>query len=307
MKIHFIPCILALALMLAFGSCQQVTDQKTNSGQVLATTNIIASSLKQVIGEELEVIALMNAETDPHSYEASPSDFQAVNSADVIVSNGLHLEGKFHETLVKAAKTNGTNLIMMSDGLNSSQIIFEDQTVADPHIWFNVMNWYGCLEYTVHKLAERYPEHKAKWETKLQETKTEYQKMDQYVKQSMQQIHDTSRYLVTAHDAFSYYAECYGIKILPLQGRNTTSEPSAKDAVELSNFIAEHYIKAIFVESTVNKKFIQSIQESVEEKGHSVQIGGQLYSDACGPEGTPEAAYLGMIKFNTDLITNALK
>lgn len=306
MKTHFLTLSVAL-ILLAFGSCQKTAQQTENSGKILVTTNIIASSLKQVVGEDLEVIALMNAETDPHAYEASPSDFQAVNSADIIVSNGLHLEGKFHETLQKAAKTNGTHLIMMSDGLDQSQLIFEDQTVADPHIWFDVMNWYKCLEYSVNQLAKSYPNHKDKWVSKLKETEAEYLKMNEYIKKSMLQIHDTSRYLVTAHDAFSYYSACYDIKILPLQGRNTTSEPSAKDAVVLSDFIAQHYIKAIFVESTVNKKFIQSIQESVQEKGHSVLIGGQLYSDACGPEGTPEAEYLGMIKYNTDIITNALK
>ncbi len=113
--------------------------------------------------------------------------------------------------------------------------------------------------------------------------------------------------MITAHDAFSYFARDYGFEVKGIQGISTESEASTKDIADLANFITEHHIKAIFSESSVPPKNIQALQEAVKAKGHEVIIGGELFSDSLGDEGTLEGTYLGMMKYNIDTVVDALK
>jgi manganese/zinc/iron transport system substrate-binding protein len=112
--------------------------------------------------------------------------------------------------------------------------------------------------------------------------------------------------LITAHDAFGYYGEQYGIEVRGLQGMSTATEATAGDIQALAEFIAEREIPAIFVESSVPPATIEAVQEAVRDRGFDVVIGGQLYSDAMGAAGTPEGTYLGMVRYNTDTIVKAL-
>lgn len=304
MKNRSFIIITLLVATLALLSCEPSNNNKSET--IVVTTNIIGNSIKEIVKNDVPIITLMNSEIDPHSYDASPNDYKQISNAKVVISNGLHLEGKIHEALLNTRKSGG-NLILMSDGLEKASIITEEEGVNDPHIWFDVLNWYDCVSHATEELIKIYPEHEQSWNSRLDSLKAVYTDLDSEVKLKISSIPEESRYLVTAHDAFSYYSKAYGIKIKPLQGRNTNDEPSAKDIVDLSNFIIEKDIKAIFVESTVNQSFINSIVEAVKNKGGNVSIGGELYADASGKEGTPESSYSGMVKHNTNTIVNALK
>ncbi len=282
-------------------------EKESNKNNIVATTNIIASSLKEIIGNDVPMVVLMNSETDPHAYQASPNDYKELANAKVIVSNGLHLEGKLHETILETTKSNGSKHLQFSDALSENEIIFEEQTVPDPHIWFDVAQWKKCLTYTVNQLVLLYPEHKIKWLGNLKKYNSKLDACHIETQKKIRSIPKVTKTLITAHDAFSYLSRAYKIAIKPLQGRNTNSEPSIKEVINLSEFIVANKIKAIFVETTVNKKFILSIQESCIQKGHKVVIGGELFSDALGAENTPESTYIGMIEHNTKTICNGLK
>ena len=303
MKIkHLILSIIVVTIT----ACKTTTETTDSKKTIITTTNIIANSLKEIVGEELEIKTMMNSEQDPHAYTPTHNDYQLLETATIIVSNGLHLEGKLHETIEDASHKNKNTHIMVSDGLDQSNILFEDG-VADPHIWFDINQWSTCINYAVNKLIEMHPEHEKVWKAKLEVFTKKLADLDAKTKTDIGSIPENTRYLVTAHDAFSYFSRAYNIPIKPLQGRNITVEASVTDAIALSDFIVEHKIKAIFVESTVNKKTIESIQESCHSKGNDVVIGGELFADALGPEGTPEATYTGMVSHNVNLIVEALK
>ena len=163
MKIRALILLTIVALVTA---CNSNTDTSNSQKRIITTTNIIANSLKEIVGDEVEIITMMNSETDPHSYTPTPKDYQLLENATIIVSNGLHLEGKLHESIVQVSHNNKINHIMLSDGLDKANILYEDG-VADPHIWFDVQQWSTCVTYTVHKLIELHPENKIIWETKL--------------------------------------------------------------------------------------------------------------------------------------------
>ncbi len=120
-------------------------------------------------------------------------------------------------------------------------------------------------------------------------------------------IPEPSRVLITAHDAFGYFGKQYGMDVRGLQGTSTATEASASDVQGLSQFIADRKIKAIFVESSVPRATIEAVQAAVRSKGWNVAIGGELFSDAMGNEGTPEGTYIGMVRHNVDTIVKALK
>lgn len=136
---------------------------------------------------------------------------------------------------------------------------------------------------------------------------TELEELHQYVLSQAETIPAEKRIIITAHDAFSYFGRAYGFDVRGLQGISTESQAGTADVQDLANFIVEKQIPAIFVESSVPQRNVEAVQAAVQAQGFDVQIGGSLFSDAMGSEGTPEGTYVGMVKHNIDIIVAALK
>ncbi|WP_029192222.1 metal ABC transporter solute-binding protein, Zn/Mn family [Paenibacillus harenae] len=306
---RFIMTIIFLAAAaIATSACGS---QETGSGgklTVTATTGMIADVVREVGGEYVEVSGLMGAGIDPHLYKASQGDVKKLDGADIIFYNGLHLEGKMAE-MFEALETRKPT-VAVSSYLKEEQLhAAPDQETGshDPHIWFNVKLWISATEVIRDTLAEKdpahadyYKEHAAAYILKLEE-------LDRYAKEQIALIPEKSRILVTAHDAFGYFGEAYGMTVTGLQGMNTMSEYGSKDVSKLRDYLVENKIKAVFIESSVPKKSIESVIEGARQLGHKVVIGGELFSDAMGDEGTEEGTYIGMVKHNVDTIVAALK
>ena len=113
--------------------------------------------------------------------------------------------------------------------------------------------------------------------------------------------------MITAHDAFGYFARQFGLEVKSIQGISTDSEAGTKDISELADFIVERDIKAVFVESSVPRKTVESLQEAVKSRGKEVEIGGELYSDSLGDKEHNSETYVKTVKKNVDIIVNALK
>jgi manganese/zinc/iron transport system substrate-binding protein len=127
------------------------------------------------------------------------------------------------------------------------------------------------------------------------------------VREQTARVPRARRVVITAHDAFGYFGEAYGLDVRGLQGISTASEAGAGDVQALARFIAERRIPAIFVESSVTPRTIEAVKEAVRARGFDVEIGGSLFSDAMGSAGTPEGTYIGMVRHNADTITEALQ
>ncbi len=120
-------------------------------------------------------------------------------------------------------------------------------------------------------------------------------------------IPEEQRVLVTAHDAFGYFGRAYDMEVMGLQGLSTDAEYGLGDVQALVDTLVTRNIKAVFVESSISERSINAVIEGAKEKGHTVSIGGELFSDAMGEEGTEEGTYLGMYRHNVDTIAKALK
>jgi manganese/zinc/iron transport system substrate-binding protein len=132
------------------------------------------------------------------------------------------------------------------------------------------------------------------------------QALDGWIEEAIASVPQEQRILVTAHDAFGYYGEAYGIEVVGIQGISTASEASVADIRDMADLLVARAVPAVFVESTINPRTIQAVIEAAEQRGHAVSIGGQLYSDAMGDPGTAGGTYIGMLYENTVTIVEAL-
>ena len=298
--------LLLLATSLLFISCEG--DRESNNGKkkIVVTTNIIFDAVEYIAGDKNEVVGLMGAGVDPHLYKASQKDVSKLTSADMLVYNGLHLEGKMIDILEKM-KRNKT-VIAVSDGVEESNIIRSDEfATPDPHIWFDAMIWKQAIAYFTEELNKWDTANASYYTERMQSYLAQLDEVDSYAKQELKQIEKQQRVLITAHDAFNYFGRAYDIEVYGLQGISTMSEFGLKDVSNLVTFIIDREIKSVFVESSVSEKALKSVVEGCEKQGHKVKIGGMLYSDAMGEREGPEGTYKGMFSYNISTISKGLK
>ncbi|MDQ6419835.1 zinc ABC transporter substrate-binding protein [Paenibacillus sp. LHD-117] len=310
---RFVMTIIFLSLaaltLAACGGEQSGTTSGDGKLTITATTGMIADIAAVVGGDRVAVTGLMGPGIDPHLYKASQGDVKKLDGADIIFYNGLHLEGKMGEIFEKLEK--GKPVVAVSKDIDESKLHGDPNAKGgathDPHIWFNVQLWMSAVEVVRDTLKEQDAENADYYESRAADYLTELSELDGYAREQIALIPEKSRILVTAHDAFGYFGEAYGLKVLGLQGMNTMSEYGSKDVSELRDFLVDNGIKAVFIESSVSSKSIESVIEGAKKLGHEVVIGGQLFSDAMGDPGTVEGTYIGMVKHNVDTIVAALK
>ncbi len=299
----------ALAIIVVLTACSSEAQTGSNGKvQVTATTGMIADVAREVGGAYVDVTGLMGPGVDPHLYKASQGDIRKLEQASVILYNGLHLEGKMTDILEKMSKSKIVTAVTENipvEELRSGKDT--GGTEYDPHVWFDVGHWIHATESIRDTLIKADPAHEEKYKAQAEQYLGKLQALDEEVRQQIQEIPEASRVLVTAHDAFGYFGQAYGMNVMGLQGISTAAEYGAKDVSELRDYLVENQIKAVFVESSVPAKAMEAIIAGAAEKGHTVTIGGELFSDAMGAEGTEEGTYIGMIRHNIQTIVGALK
>lgn len=296
--------ILSLSFLL-FGCSAETEGEK--EGIVVATTGQIADAIKEISGDHLQVSALMGPGVDPHLYKATQSDLSKLDKAEVIFYNGLHLEGQMLDIFEQMAKDK--TVLAVGETLDEKQLLTSDTDAMlhDPHIWFDIELWKGVVKAISTQLQEEYPEFKADFQTNEAAYLKKLDDLQSYAEKRVNETPQQQRILVTAHDAFNYFGRSQGFEVRGLQGLSTDSEYGVKDVQEMVDFLVENKIKALFIESSVSDKAMKAVIEGAKEKGHDIVIGGELFSDAMGAEGTTEGTYIGMYQHNIDTIVDALK
>ena len=274
--------------------------------RIVTTTGMITDLVKNVGGERVEVTGLMGPGVDPHLYKASAGDVQRLTSAQLIFYNGLHLESKMGDILAKMS--GNTKTVAVTDAVDRSLLLtppeFEGQ--YDPHFWFDVMLWMKAVGNVRDTLSEFDSDNTRMYWSNAERYLAKLAELHEYVKAQAERVPPDKRVIVTAHDAFNYFGNAYGFEVRGLQGISTATEAGIADVQALATFIAERRIPAIFVESSVSTRSLEAVKAAVKSKGFAVKIGGELFSDAMGNEGTPEGTYIGMVRHNIDTIVTAL-
>ncbi|AUC74839.1 metal ABC transporter solute-binding protein, Zn/Mn family [Olleya sp. Bg11-27] len=299
--------ILLLAITLALGACN--SKSKDNGKlNIVTTTTMLTDLVRNIGGDSINVNGLMGSGVDPHLYKASEGDVTKLVDADIIFFNGLHLEGKLVEVFEKMGSKTKTP-IALADVIDKTTLIGSEYFASnyDPHVWFNITYFKQFAIKVAAVLSEKDAKNADYYNANATAFLSKLDTLENTVKSKIETLPADKRILVTAHDAFNYFGKSYGFEVVGLQGISTATEAGVKDVQNLANFIIENKVNAIFIESSVPKRTIEALQEAVKSKGHDVQIGGTLYSDALGSAGTIEGTYIGMFEYNLNTIVNALK
>ncbi|WMJ74578.1 zinc ABC transporter substrate-binding protein [Cytophagaceae bacterium ABcell3] len=313
---QFIKLLLPAILFISIASCdspderRQITEEDAPAAAapspitILTTTNLIADAVRQVAGDVAEVSSLMGPGVDPHLYRATDRDRRRIMESDVVYYNGLHLEGRMSDILAKTGARKP--VIAVAEKIDRTQIIYHDR-VADPHVWFDVTLWKEVVSTISQDLQERFPIHAQRFINNEENYLGVLDTLDHWARTEIGSIPRQQRVMVTAHDAFNYFGRAYNIEVEGMQGLSTLSDLSLGEVTEIVRMLVEREIKAVFVESSVPQSTVEAVVVGARARGHDVQIGGELFSDALGEEGTPEGTYVGMVEHNVRTITEALK
>lgn len=297
----------ALLFAASLPGCSEKPASPEGPYRVVATVGMIADIVREIAGPLARVDSIIGEGVDPHVYKPTAADVKAMQSAEVVFYNGLLLEGKMTDVLVKLA-TSGKRVHAVTEGLaeESGYVLSGEDEHHDPHVWMDVKGWIAATKVVERALAGYDPAHAEAYQADAAAYRAKLEALDQYARTSIASIPETRRVLVTAHDAFQYLSRAYGIEVRGIQGMSTESEAGVKDIETLVAFLVERKIPAVFVESSVSDKNVRALLEGAAAKGHTVVIGGELFSDAMGPAGTYEGTYLGMIDHNITTIARAL-
>ncbi len=294
----------AVALVLWGMPGSPASAEETARKRIVCSTTQVADFARQIVGDSMEVHCILGAGVNPHVYQPVPGDSRLVESSDLCLQNGLHLEGK--NWMESLARDNGDKpLVTCADGVHPLDLVYEGQIIKDPHAWFDPRNAVVYVSNILKAVVEVDPEHAAQYKARAELYLNQLRALDAWIDKEVGGIPSERRILVTSHDAFNYFAARYGFKVRSPVGWSTGSEigggmtPQRRRTVVAS--IRDFDVPAIFVETSVNPKLIRQIAEEAR-----VKIGGELYSDAMGPPDSAGETYIGMMRENTLIITGAL-
>lgn len=283
--------------------------------EVVASFSLLADLVKQVGGERVLVSALAGPDTDAHHFQARPSDARRLGQADIIVMNGLG----FDDWMSRLARSSGFSgvLLTVSDGLpyrlkdesghahGHSQGHRHAHGSAgqgyDPHAWQDVANVRVYVQAIAQALSTRDPEGRAAYEARARFFLAELDRLDTDIRTALNQLPEERRTVLIQHNAFAYFGQAYGLRILAITGTANHAEASASHLARLVRLIQKEGVAALFLENVRDDRLIQSLQRET-----GVRIGGRLYSDALSAPQGPAPTYVCLMRHNLSVFVRAL-
>lgn len=308
--------MIALVLTAGLPACSPEKDSTGNSGKplVVTTTTMVTDLAKTIGGTRVDVRGLMGPGIDPHGYVPKLADTSLLEKADLVIYNGLHLEGRFQESLEAMAKR-GRQVVAVADGIPAEKLLSpqeEFEGTKDPHVWGDPALWADAIGPVVEALSKVDPAGAEEYKERGESYRQEISQLAEWAKQQISQIAESRRILVTSHDAFFYFGRAFGMQVRGLQGVSTTAEAGIKDRADLVSFLREKEVKTIFPETSINRKGIAAV---ATEAG--VMISDEaLFSDALGTPGDmatvdgvsyDKGTYIGMLRHNVNAIVKGLR
>jgi manganese/iron transport system substrate-binding protein len=291
---------LALLALFTVTACQPTSTPTAPSQDdptkpnIVATSTIVADLVAQVGGDAIDLQGLLEPGADPHVYEPVPADSIAIEQADFVFYSGHNLEPALVDLIVGAGS--GVPYLALGEQVQPLAMDKDGQRVADPHVWGDVENAIAMVETIRDALRDLDPEDAATFEANAEAMITDLRRLDAWIPAQIATIPAGQRAIVTTHDAFQYYASAYGLEVIgTLIGISTEEQPSAQTVRSLVEAIKAAGLPAIFAETTIAPKLIETV---AEEAG--VQVADpQLYSDSIGAPGSAGDSYITMMVSNT--------
>ena len=330
----------ALGATLAFASsfCVAAT---AGPLKVVASFSILGDMVNVIGGEQVDLTTIVGANGDSHSFEPTPKDSKALAQAQLLIVNGLGFEA-WLPRLVKSSGFKGVEVVAsngvkprMLDGTqedehdqaskahdhaddkkdhagHSDDDSKKTQSPAgdeqhhhgnvDPHAWQSLENGVIYATNIANALSKADPQHAKDYQQRAKLYIAAMKKLDAEIKQTLNEIPQARRKVVTSHDAFGYFGQAYGVEFISAVGFSSDAEPSAKEMAAIIDQVKKEHVPAVFVERITSAKLIKQIAAETGAK-----VGGTLYSDALGKPDEPAGTYLGMFTWNAGRLIYALQ
>ncbi len=264
--------------------------------KIVASFSILGDMVKQVVGDHATVTTIVGPDADAHVYQPSVADAKAVAEADMIFVNGLGFE-TWSDTLIAESGTQG-DVFIATEGV--TPVLVDGET--DPHAWNALTNGVIYVQNITAAMSDAMPDHAVDFEANAKTYIAQLEALDVETKAKLAKLPADRRTVVTAHDAFGYLADAYGMTFLAPVGIDTEAEPSAQELADLITQLREEKVAALFVENITSPALVQQISDET-----GIKIGGRLFSDALSERGGPATSYLAMFQHNLGTLIEALQ
>lgn len=315
------------ACMMLFFSCardgskirQQALEQwmvEDGKLKVLSTISMINDLVKQIGGEYVDSLTLIQGELDPHSYQLVKGDGEKFLRADLIFYNGLGLE---HGASLQSHLQGSEKAIPLANKVQEVDfgLILFIQGQVDPHIWMDVSLWAKTIPFIVEALSKKDPVHSTYYAENGEIVRKNMMQVHENIISKMQAIPENKRYLVTSHDAFNYFARAYLAthkefitgqwheRFMAPEGLAPESQLSTRDLQLIIDHLRIYHIHVLFPETNVSKDSIRKIIEAGTHLGLNIKIANNcLYGDAMGPSDSDGGTYIKMMEYNAQTIAH---
>ena len=294
----------AAALIVIFSSLLLGAEEKDMKDYKIVTTIAqLAEPLSLIAGDCAQVENLLGSGTDPHLYRLTRADVLKMRKADMIFYVGHLLEAQMAHLLDELGETKVVYAV--GEMVDEQALLEVAPGVYDPHLWMDPLVWREVLDLAVGRIIAAVPSCRAIIETNSKDYFTWLRGLDSRIRFSLRQVPDDQRILVTSHDAFGYFGRSYDIEVLAIQGLSTDRQVSVRKINDLVDQLIEKEINTVFIESSVSARDMNAVIEGAASREHYIRLGGILFSDAMGAEGTKEGTYIGMLMHNAQLIASS--
>ncbi len=280
-----------------------MANEKQEPYRVVTTIAQLAEPLSHMTGGCVAVESLLGSGSDPHMYRLTRADVFKMRSADMLLYVGHLLEAQMIPLLNEMATTKP--VYGLGEMLIEEQLLEVAEGIYDPHLWMDPLVWREVLTLAMARISDEVPSCRSAIQMASQDYFARLDRIDQLIENSLAKVPPTQRLLVTSHDAFGYFGRRYGIEVLAIQGLSTDRQVSIRKLDQLITQLVEKDVEMVFIESSVSARNMKAVIEGAANQGHYVRLGGVLFSDAMGREGTREGTYLGMLAHNVNLIASS--
>jgi zinc/manganese transport system substrate-binding protein len=265
---------------------------------VVATTTQVADFVRNVGGDRVDVHGILGTNADPHEYEPRPSDVGAIGDAPLVFKSGGDIDAWLDELIENAG--GDPRVVTLIDSVHR---IKGEHGETDPHWWEDPRNTILAVAVIRDALIEADPGGRATYERNAGAYLRRLQALDREIADCMRRVPADKRKLVTTHDALGYFADRYDVEVVGalIPSLSTQAQPSARDINELVDQIRSEGVEAIFPETALNKRLENAVSREAGAK-----VGGQLWADALGPEGSGAETYLDAMRKNTNTMAEGM-
>ena len=283
------------------------TDAAPHRVTVYATTGYLADAVAN-IAPAAEIITMVGPGGDPHTYQPSTRDIQAIQNADVVLWNGLALEAHMEDQLASL----GDQQLAVAEQLPEELLLPWPETdgggdpLYDPHVWNSPEAWSLVVTEVATKLGEVDPARASEYSANADAYVTEIAAAAAEAEALIATIPEDARTLITGHDAFNYFGAEYGLEVFATDFVSTDAALSPQELSDLADLITERRVPVIFQDNQANPQAITSLREAVLAQGWEVRVSdAELYADSLGADPGVDT-YLGVFRHNTTAVADAL-